>query len=284
MDRVVQIFCELLGDLGVATDSLQQECMQCLDSQSPEEQKALTDQFISQIRIVFPTSTEDKSTETEPDDDRPTKRLKKDHVSKHDVQITASKEELEKRIANFMALKAAQNVVSNEREFCTPAGSSKTNPATITRKKQIKLSKNESQEGPLNTTHSVVSADGTKKMHAHIKLPWGVEQRLQNLEHFTETIPPTPPDVYERLKALEDKLLLLEDTGFMEYLKKKAKTGKSKPGKSEPKMGNGEFIDSSSLAAIGSPPPVDANKRIAELVASLQKKSTEQANNANSVI
>jgi hypothetical protein len=51
-------------------------------------------------------------------------------------------------------------------------GSSKTNPAKITRKKQIKLSKNESQEGPLNTTHAVASADGNtaKKMHPHIYL------------------------------------------------------------------------------------------------------------------
>jgi hypothetical protein len=44
---------------------------------------------------VFPSSTEDKDTQTELDD-RPPKRLKKDHTSKDDaVQITASKEEVE---------------------------------------------------------------------------------------------------------------------------------------------------------------------------------------------
>jgi hypothetical protein len=80
---------------------------------------------------------------------------------------------------------------------------------------------------------------------------------------------------YARLKALEDRLLLLEDTGFLEHLNNKdnpkSVTAETKSGK----------LDSSSLAIIGAP-PTDPNKRIAELVASLQKKSTEQTNN-NSV-
>lgn len=267
MDTIVQVFCELLSDLGVATDSLQQECMQCIDSQSPEEQKSLSDQFISQIKIVFPSSTDDKDTQTEPDSDRPTKRLKRDYKGDN-VQITASKEELEKRIANFIALKASENIASNEREFCTPDGTSKTHPATVMRKKQIKLSKNESLEGPLNTTHTLSAPADGKKPHAHIKLPWGVEHRIQNLEHFTDVVQPTPPDVYARLKALEDRVLFLEDSGFLDYLNNRDKT--AAPPKSSlpipdleiPNLGNPQLAN-------------DPNKRIAELVASLQKKSSE---------
>jgi len=108
-----------------------------------------------------------------------------------------------------------------------------------------------------------------------IKLSWGVEHRLQNLEHFTDTIHPSPLDVYSRLKALEDRLLLLEDTGYLEYLKKKDKPATSKKEESQSKLPIVD--DSSSPSIIGNPQLADPNKRIAELMASLQKKSTESS-------
>lgn len=75
-------------------------------------------------------------------------------------------------------------------------------------------------------------------------------------------------DRYERLKKLEKRVLLLEDSGFLEYLE-------SKEGKSE-KYAHPEPKDyhSSSLSDFNPPSPqIDTNKRIAELMATLQKKS-----------
>jgi len=282
MERVLQIFCDLLDDLGVATEALQQEFQQCLDNYAQEDQQAMTEQFVSQLKIVF-ASTENKETQTDPqlekqekDKERPTKRQKTKTttqdtsasttgdvaLSKDDVQITASKEELDKRISTFTAMKKLDNGLSNQREFCEPTdGTVRTMPTKIQRKHQIKLSKNESVEGPLNTTHTT-PAD-TKTLHPHIQLPWGVEERLKNLEHFVDVILPVPSDVYERLKALEDKVLFLEDRGYLD-----AKSGKSKPEKQKSEKHKSEKpkTGKSEIPSPTSPPPpraVDPNRRIA---------------------
>ena len=81
---------------------------------------------------------------------------------------------------------------------------------------------------------------------------------------------------YARLKALEDRVLFLEDSGFLGYLKRQAE--KSENSKSGPtsESKSGQLDLATPIAIIGSAAPAtDPNKRIAELVASLQKKSTE---------
>jgi len=97
---------------------------------------------------------------------KPLKRAKPDIgddfiVDNDQVQITASTEELDKRISTFIALKKAENDESNKVEFCETNDGSRTKPATIKRKQQIKLSKNESLDGPLNSTHSTTTTETT---------------------------------------------------------------------------------------------------------------------------
>jgi hypothetical protein len=82
---------------------------------------------------------------------------------------------------------------------------------------------------------------------------------------------------YARLKALENRVLFLEDSGFLEYLESKSKSkAENKYENSNTKYGqNVERQENPSSPPFNSPPQPDPNKRIAELVATLQKKSTE---------
>ena len=114
------------------------------------------------------------------------------------VQITASNDEINGRINQFIAAKRADIDNANIMEFCgevTDDSCARTN-AVLTKKRDSKSHLRKSvvanQKGPSMTSV--------------------LDDRLSNLETAAGVNPltPIPKDVYERLKALEDRLLLLE--------------------------------------------------------------------------
>ena len=114
------------------------------------------------------------------------------------VQITASNDEINGRINQFIAAKRADIDNANIMEFCgevTDESCARTN-AVLTKKRDSKSHLRKSvvanQKGPSMTSV--------------------LDDRLSNLETAAgvNPLPPIPKDVYERLKALEDRLLLLE--------------------------------------------------------------------------
>nr|XP_002125989.1 MAP3K12-binding inhibitory protein 1 [Ciona intestinalis] len=146
------------------------------------------------------------------------------------VQITASKNELDKRIAAFIS--QAQNLVDEqnihefaydskvnlEKEDNEQYGCARTNalyrrPAN---RMHMHVSRVENQEGPQmqidsqgNWHASNIKPEST---FGH-KIPRGVQERFVNLEnHVGIKSEKVPMDVYERLKKLEERVLELEAT------------------------------------------------------------------------
>lgn len=127
------------------------------------------------------------------------------------------------------SVKKERNCQSNQEEFCfignEATGCSRIDVKKIPRKLQIKTSRVENLHGPLDRLHKpsgAVSLGPTEK---------GVEERLRNMEqhlNLAEARTGTR-DVYERLKACEDRILELEkvapcrDFLHFERLKKKLK-------------------------------------------------------------
>ena len=125
------------------------------------------------------------------------------------VQITASNDEINGRINQFIAAKRADIDNANIMEFCgevtddpnAGGGSCARTNAVLTKKRDSKSHLRKSvvanQKGPSMTSV--------------------LDDRLNNLETAagvnptpSDPLPPIPKDVYERLKVLEDRLLLLE--------------------------------------------------------------------------
>lgn len=130
------------------------------------------------------------------------------------VQITATNQELDKRINQFITTKRQDLDNANILEFCggsaessgneeTGSGSARTN-AVLTKKRDSKSHLRKSvivnQPGP-----SMTSA---------------LNERLSNVENTIDVQVPLPQDIYSRLKAVEDRVLLLERLSPLEFGRK----------------------------------------------------------------
>merc|ERR1711879_528807 len=130
------------------------------------------------------------------------------------------------RIATLASVKKERNCQSNQEEFCIigneATGCSRIDVKKIPRKLQIKTSRVENLHGPLDRLHKpggVVSLSPEE----------GVEERLRNMEQHLNLSQARTRDVYDRLKACEDRILELEKVAscrdFLHFqrLKKKLK-------------------------------------------------------------
>lgn len=125
------------------------------------------------------------------------------------VFFTATKEELEKRIVNFMEEKQRLNSESNEREFLgrSSAGCARTDLVSF--KSHIKKQTNWNESGPLDRTNERNISKMSEWRKKGAVLNEGVEERVRNIEAFlqTPTTAPVPVDVYERIKVIENRLV-----------------------------------------------------------------------------
>jgi len=122
------------------------------------------------------------------------------------VQITASNDEINGRINQFIATKRADIDNANIMEFCGEV-TDDPNAGTCARTNAVLTKKRDSKS---HLRKSVVANQVGPSMTSVL------DDRLSNLETAagvnppSDPLPPIPKDVYERLKALEDRLLLLE--------------------------------------------------------------------------
>lgn len=167
------------------------------------------------------------------------------------VQITASKEQLSKRISAFML--HAQNAVNeqNVKEFChaeSPAsGCARTDArykprASHSSHMQVKKAAN--AEGPQLQITSQGMWKSTMRTGAPHRLvpqtlPQPINERLVNLEsHLNSNDGPSrSSDIYARLKNLEDRLLLIEGTS-PEYLARDPRSKAEQPASSNAGQGD----------------------------------------------
>ena len=122
------------------------------------------------------------------------------------VQITASNDEINGRINQFIAAKRVDIDNANIMEFCGDV-TDDPNAGTCARTNAVLTKKRDSKS---HLRKSVVANQMGPSMTSVL------DDRLSNLETAagvnppSDSLPPIPKDVYERLKALEDRLLLLE--------------------------------------------------------------------------
>ncbi|XP_076358903.1 MAP3K12-binding inhibitory protein 1-like [Tachypleus tridentatus] len=161
--------------------------------------------------------------------------IKVDEDNAELIQIKATRSELERRITAFISRKRKEVDEWNLREFCNHAPEDEYNQSwgdgertTCARvdapliprsvgKNRVKVSRVDNKWGPQTQLHHHVidikrQESSERIVHQDSELPESVEERLRNLESHLKVKAgqPVSPDVYRRLKVLEDKILFLE--------------------------------------------------------------------------
>ncbi|XP_046571148.1 MAP3K12-binding inhibitory protein 1-like isoform X2 [Haliotis rubra] len=142
-------------------------------------------------------------------------------ISPYNVQIKASKEEVDRRINAFIEKKQTEVNQQNNREFCsvlTPdteveSSCARTDAVFVPRagcKSHIKISRVVNPYGPQTR---LIPEGPRQRFDLNMKSQSaGFEERMRNIEAHLK-LPLTDgskSDVYTRLKALEDRILFLE--------------------------------------------------------------------------
>ncbi|KAJ3033385.1 hypothetical protein HK097_004861, partial [Rhizophlyctis rosea] len=134
------------------------------------------------------------------------------------VQMTGSKSEVTEKIDTFIQTKRGKIDESNRQEFTKPRFEDTTcariDAADLNRTIQMKLNVVHNVSGPLErSTHRDASSNGVTTRKGDSGVPFGVEERLKNVQRHlnVEFVSATPLPIYTRLKALEDRLIQLEE-------------------------------------------------------------------------
>ncbi|XP_066262490.1 molybdopterin synthase catalytic subunit [Euwallacea similis] len=140
-----------------------------------------------------------------------------DYIPPHLIQIKASNSELDTRIEKFMERKRAEINAHNDREFfrCQkdPEYSCARIDATVPKRKD---SKSHLQVERVLNCYQYRDQKDWNYMKKYIP-PNGIEERVHILESQLSLGNAVPKNIYQRLKHLEDRLLLLESLS-PEYL------------------------------------------------------------------
>lgn len=150
--------------------------------------------------------------------DEATEKIQQQHQhDSHLIQITASSEEINRRIAAFIEQKQREVDLNNCREFCgvhgdleEDIGCARTAAVFVPRaggKSHIKVSRVLNMYGPQTRAlsspvkHEKPQEDGMRT---------GIEERLFNMEQHLRIAGSSKSDVFSRLKSLEERILFLE--------------------------------------------------------------------------
>ncbi|XP_053613395.1 molybdopterin synthase catalytic subunit [Plodia interpunctella] len=137
------------------------------------------------------------------------------NIDKSLVQINVSNEELEKRIQNFIERKREQVNISNIQDF-TPEGVSETGDTETCARVRTQFVRRSDSKGHLKIrkVHNEWGPQTVHNMQHERKpdatgLPVAIAERVLAVEKFLN-IGPVAPDIYRRLKEMEDKIAYLE--------------------------------------------------------------------------
>lgn len=196
--------------------------------------------------------------------------------SNHQIQIKASKEEIDRRINSFIQRKREEIDQSNIREFCNRHDSeqipeyscARTDSIVIARQdssSHLRKSKVLNMSGPSAPNIPLKSKSLSLTSGVELKnIPEGIDERLSVLEGHIAPGKPVPKNIYERIKALEDRVLFLEGIS-PEYFKTKVDDGKEDILMKEVEKESRNAKISNSLS--------DINIRIQELQSALSTKT-----------
>uniref|UniRef100_A0A0E9X2F2 MAP3K12-binding inhibitory protein 1 n=1 Tax=Anguilla anguilla TaxID=7936 RepID=A0A0E9X2F2_ANGAN len=136
------------------------------------------------------------------------------------VQIRASKSEIDRRISAFIERKQLEINENNVREFCNVIDCNQENSCARTDavftlfpgfKSHVKVTRVVNRYGPQTWVGGHRELSGLKQSVVACGNP-AIEERLQNIEaHLNLTANrPVPQNIYQRLKCMEDRILELE--------------------------------------------------------------------------
>ncbi|XP_049878199.1 molybdopterin synthase catalytic subunit [Pectinophora gossypiella] len=134
-----------------------------------------------------------------------------DSVDKNLVQINVTPEELDKRIQNFIERKRDQVNISNIHDFLPGRGDEEETCARVKAqfvrrsdsKGHLKIRKVHNEWGP-----QTVQAE-QKPVKQECGLPAAIAERVLAIEHYLN-LGPVSPDIYKRLKAMEERIASLQ--------------------------------------------------------------------------
>ncbi|XP_073950891.1 molybdopterin synthase catalytic subunit-like [Choristoneura fumiferana] len=147
-----------------------------------------------------------------------------DHIDKSLIQINVSDEELQQRIQNFIERKREQVNISNIHDFIPGKEEDQTEDTCARVRTQfvkrsdskghLKIRKVCNEWGPQTVSDfsqpepaaSGLPASGVPTASG---LPAAIAERVLSVEKFLN-IGPVAPDIYKRLKAMEDRIAYLE--------------------------------------------------------------------------
>ncbi|XP_045776358.1 molybdopterin synthase catalytic subunit [Maniola jurtina] len=138
-------------------------------------------------------------------------------IDKNLVQINVSNEELEKRINNFIERKREQINISNIHDFIPSKGENETEDTETCARVRTQFVRRSDSKGHLKIRRvcNEWGPQTVSRNHPYIKeenthnLPSSIAERVLAIESFLNT-GPVAPDIYRRLKDMEDKITYLQ--------------------------------------------------------------------------
>ncbi|XP_034834152.1 molybdopterin synthase catalytic subunit [Maniola hyperantus] len=138
-------------------------------------------------------------------------------IDKNLVQINVSNEELDKRIQNFIERKREQINISNIQDFIPSKGENETEDMETCARVRTQFVRRSDSKGHLKIrrVYNEWGPQTVSRNHPYIKeenthnLPSSIAERVLAIESFLNT-GPVAPDIYRRLKEMEDKIAYLQ--------------------------------------------------------------------------
>ncbi|CAB3989748.1 Hypothetical predicted protein [Paramuricea clavata] len=189
-------------------------------------------QFVETLQAMLNERTKSKTTQ-EQDIPEDIKSIKPEiqYAERMDaslVQITASKAEIDRRIAAFLRKKQLDVDIHNQREFCNLLNTENEYSCArvdavflprVGQKSHITVT-DADRENEIMESDNTVTVDTMlyslpskrqKTSDSAEELPYGVQERLDNMEsHLKLSVKSVEHGVYSRIKKLEEKILYLE--------------------------------------------------------------------------
>ncbi|GBP24428.1 Molybdopterin synthase catalytic subunit [Eumeta japonica] len=137
-------------------------------------------------------------------------------LEKNLVQINVSREQLQQRINNFIERKREQVNVNNIHDFIPSKNMQQVDESETCARVRTSFVRRKDSKGHLKV-RKVINEWGPQTSHPMVKsesrastgLPLAIAERVMNIEKFLN-IAPVEPDIYQRLKNMEDRIAYLQ--------------------------------------------------------------------------
>ncbi|XP_063627825.1 molybdopterin synthase catalytic subunit [Cydia splendana] len=130
-------------------------------------------------------------------------------VDKNLIQINVSTEELQKRIQNFIERKREQVNISNIHDFIPGVEESETEDTCARVRTQFVKRSDSKGHLKIRKVHNEWGPQTVSSPPQPAPLPGAIAERVLNIEKFLN-MGPVAPDIYRRLKEMEDRIAQLQ--------------------------------------------------------------------------